>query len=653
MSNNESLDLQKKKELDQFKILADQMARLGLDFGSVDLTPQKEDKTRKSKKMDSTNKSIDLSNIKQNQIKEDTSRSPSISSQSQNLTENQEKKEKETEFEPIIATQLRKSRRSFSKRKHSSKASESRSASSNDNPKTTSSPALTSQNNKTNLLTTQNEPFSENQSMVDQVEIVYMRPDYDDFKLSDEEDDFSNDTTIMSTKVHHHAGKTTLYEREMKHLKYKEKILHSKRMKIIQAKEDLLQPAPQINEMPDYLNKSKMVTYEDHRPLYERAGEIHAQKLTKIALNEERKKRLKELEDTENDLNRYRKNKKKFTSEGWEKFIEKQMKWKNDVLYKKKAAELLKEDVDVNHDYQPKINEKSKKIIKKMQKNTEGPINEAYIRLYKDKEEHDERQKIREMDALPSFKPQINKNNKIKKKKIKNSSNIFNNSNTTFDPIITNYSKKNINTRSSFDYDIVSSTSKIKMKEPLNMRRTLSKRAPSQNGDFRSSIDMDEESGIPLYENQNEVMIPLSQYEQNDNEEDDTDRNYTTARYKVSLEKTKSGRLRQKRNNNNNEKFSSIEETISKSKNGDTGRSTITTCMGMPEMFVQRAKMFDELYKKTNYDNEPKNNEISTNGNNQTEADSLYKINVRNSTMGREVEDKVIASKEYSDFFHV
>ena len=48
-----------------------------------------------------------------------------------------------------------------------------------------------------------------------------------------------------------------------------------------------------------------------------------------------------------------------------------------------------------------------------MKKNTEGPINEAYIRLYKDKEEHDERQKIREMDALPSFKPQINKNNKI------------------------------------------------------------------------------------------------------------------------------------------------------------------------------------------------------------------------------------------------
>ena len=40
----------------------------------------------------------------------------------------------------------------------------------------------------------------------------------------------------------------------------------------------------------------------------------------------------------------------------------------------------------------------------------------------------------------------------------------------------------------------------------------------------------------------------------------------------------------------------------------------------MPEMFVQKAKMIDEMYKKNN----------NTNGNNVTEADSLYKINVRN-----------------------
>lgn len=74
--------------------------------------------------------------------------------------------------------------------------------------------------------------------------------------------------------------------------------------------------------------------------------------------------------------------------------------------------------------------------------------------------------------------------------------------------------------------------------------------------------------------------------------------------YKVQLEKTKSGALRQKQ----------IPEEI---KNTD---STITICIGMPEMFVQKAKMIDEMYKNNN----------NTNGNNVTEADSLYKINVRN-----------------------
>ena len=160
-----------------------------------------------------------------------------------------------------------------------------------------------------NRTTTNNEPFSDNQSMVDQVEVVYMRPDFDEFKLSDEEESFTNDTTVMSTKVHHHAGKLSLYEREMKHLKMKEKLLNAKRLKLIQAREDALQEAPEVNEIPKYLNKSR-VNDNDYVPLYERAGQIHAQKLTEIALNEERKKRQQEIEDRESELDRYRKDKK-------------------------------------------------------------------------------------------------------------------------------------------------------------------------------------------------------------------------------------------------------------------------------------------------------------------------------------------------------
>ena len=81
MSSPQTLDMQKKKEMDQLKILADQMARLGLDFGDMDLSVSKEDKPRKSKKLDSTNKSIDISNIaKKDSVREDsTPKSPSVS----------------------------------------------------------------------------------------------------------------------------------------------------------------------------------------------------------------------------------------------------------------------------------------------------------------------------------------------------------------------------------------------------------------------------------------------------------------------------------------------------------------------------------------------------------------------------------------------
>ena len=645
MSSPQTLDMQKKKEMDQFKILADQMARLGLDFGDMDLSVSKEDKPRKSKKLDSTNKSIDISNIaKKDSVREDsTPKSPSVSPKDKIEPSQDKKIIEEDDFEPIIANQLRSGHRLLSKKKtskcidNSQEKNRSASASSNEIPQTTSSPVMTTQNPSNLLTTNNNEPFSDNQSMVDQVEVVYMRPDFDEFKLSDEEESFTNDTTVMSTKVHHHAGKLSLYEREMKHLKMKEKLLNAKRLKLIQAREDALQEAPEVNEIPKYLNKSR-VNDNDYVPLYERAGQIHAQKLTEIALNEERKKRQQEIEDRESELDRYRKDKKKFNQADWEKFIEKQMKWKNDVIYKKKAAELLKEHNDTRFDYKPKINAKSKKIISKMQKETDGTISEAYIRLHRDKEEHAERQKIREMDSLPSFHPKINKDIKSKNKKIKNSSRLFNQSANTFEPVVTTNSRnpKNINTKSSFDYD--SSTSKLKIKEPINnIRSSLSKskkNASNSQFEFRSSLDIDV-SGIPQYDNQSEFMGPPQE-----EQEVDEDNNYTTARYKVSLEKTKSGALRQKK--------IPVNVTIEENKNTDTtGRSTITTCIGMPEMFMQRAKMIDEMYKKN------QSNNINTNGENMTEADSLYKINVRNSTMGREVEDKVVASKEYSDFFKV
>ena len=111
-----------------------------------------------------------------------------------------------------------------------------------------------------NRTTTNNEPFSDNQSMVDQCEIVYLKPD-DDFQLSDEEDSYTNDTTVMSTKVLHHARKLSLYEREMQHMKKKEKFLNAKRVKLIQAREEELQDAPEVMSYLDiYTSRKQTMT---------------------------------------------------------------------------------------------------------------------------------------------------------------------------------------------------------------------------------------------------------------------------------------------------------------------------------------------------------------------------------------------------------
>ena len=80
--------------------------------------------------------------------------------------------------------------------------------------------------------------------------------------------------------------------------------------------------------------------------------------------------------------------------------------WKEEVNYKRKAAEILRNKIEKKN-RQPKINSKSKKIMKKILKNNNS-VDDVFIRLYNDYEEHKERQKILKDENLPSFTPKIN-----------------------------------------------------------------------------------------------------------------------------------------------------------------------------------------------------------------------------------------------------
>ena len=628
----DTLEAVKKKEQDQLKILADQMARLGLDFGESDIfANQRKSKINQSET--SLKNLINLQKEKEKEKEDEEKKERSLSSQQRLSTE-----EKKNDFEPLIANQLRRSSNLRSKSKTSNEIS------------------LDNSNNETTTnIRTKNDLFDDDDSIAKGTEILEIRPELDNFMLTDSDTETDQDTTIMSgIKVSRHNKKLSLYEREMKHLKYKEKLLEAKRMKILQKRQDMMQDAPEMNEMSEYL----VDTRGGYIPLYKRAGEIHSQHLAQIALNMERKKMQadKMAKEQETEIENQKKRRKKYNKEDWDEFLRKQMKWKNDVMYKRKAGELIKENNKHQYPFNPEINAKSKNIIRKMQKDTDVSSADPWERLYKDNEEHKERQKIREIDALPSFKPTINSNKKLRRKKNKLDSKDF----TGDYSLLIGRREKN-NTVGS-EREIVTRNLKVKMKEPLvkmSKKKGLKKSQTfiPNDDELKNSFEMNwDDVPINIVE-QSEILPTEPKIDDDDSTVDKDKEDYTAAMYKVRLEKEKRAKHPKM---NRNQKIITVNAVIqqdetSSSRQTKSQGGTITTVLGMPEMFAKQTKGEDDLYSNMLIGNGTTGNtqgatDICTNPN-KTDADSLYKLNIANSTANVIREDTVIATKKYGSFF--
>ena len=278
---------------------------------------------------------------------------------------------------------------------------------------TTITPISTTKENNDNFITT-NGIFTtkeNNEENIDNNEIEYINPE------NEEEEILETDITYFpdirnNLKSKKNKKRMKIYDREIKHLKYKNKILDAKRQKLNKEEENLMKESPGLNTMSNYIIQKK----GNYIPLFQRANQIHSQHLANIIINNEKKK-LKIIEDEQKEI-LLNKNDKKYNPEDWENFIQKQLKWKNDVIYKRKVAESLRENNNnETYDFKPKINNNSKKIIERKKEKNKIDI---FTKLYNDKEEHDERQKIREVLSLPSFQPKINKYKPKEKKKFNN-----------------------------------------------------------------------------------------------------------------------------------------------------------------------------------------------------------------------------------------
>ena len=201
-------------------------------------------------------------------------------------------------------------------------------------------------------------------------------------------------------------GKRTIYERSVFDIKKRENKLNKKRKEKINKTMKEVKPFPGIDPYSEELVEKSYI------PIQNRAATIHSLKLFNYIMNQEQKK-IKEENDL-NEIKKYKNRNKKFDQKNWNKFIKRQKKWNKNVQYKIKAAILMRDIEENEYYFKPKINERSKSMIKGLEEESKNYIDEVYCRLYNDFEEHKERQKFRNQQSLPSFKPKIIKSSSQK-----------------------------------------------------------------------------------------------------------------------------------------------------------------------------------------------------------------------------------------------
>ena len=234
----------------------------------------------------------------------------------------------------------------------------------------------------------------------------------DYFKKNNKDENNNNNNSNKKIKKLK-LTKLSLYEREMRNRERKMKKLEKQRniLKNEEVKELRSKPEIDINSQIVISNKEQYV------PIYQRAAKLHSMKISKQILNEEKNKMKKEIEE-QNILNQNKSRSKIFNQEEWDQFIERQKEWKDELQYKRKAAEIFRDNIDRQYFFKPKINSRSRSIIKDLQDANDSFIDEVFDRLFNDYEEHKERQKLRNEQSLPSFKPKITKFSKNSSQKL-------------------------------------------------------------------------------------------------------------------------------------------------------------------------------------------------------------------------------------------
>ena len=201
------------------------------------------------------------------------------------------------------------------------------------------------------------------------------------------------------------SGNLNIYERSKKNKIRKENIIKKKKEQ--QLKEIIANSkGPTLNRTSEEI----MENHTDYVPIQERAIQLHNKHLVEIKLHE-KKIENKKIEEEKKDyeiVKYYASKRKTFNEKDWEIFIKNQEYWNREKQYKKKAAQIFRDNMERKIHYRPEIDLKSKKMVEDRRKN-ELFNDDIHTRLYNDFNNLQERKRLRMNNSMPSFKPLINK----------------------------------------------------------------------------------------------------------------------------------------------------------------------------------------------------------------------------------------------------
>ena len=509
----------------------------------------------------------------------------------------------------------------------------------------------------------ENNKKNNNNNLGGNYEIKYMKPNkikklYDKENSEINEQNNNNNTKINNKmkliKKKHSDKARYFFDKEMKLLNLRNIKIEKKRKNL--EKQNNYDFQPNLDKNSINLVKDKYI------PIQDKALELHQYHLARIENSQDKKRnkkeeeKKKEIEEVEN----YRKMKKKiFNKSKWEEFVKQENFWNEE---KTKATKLLKDKINNQINYQPKIDKNSKIIYEKLkEKNKNANYNNKndniFIELYNEQEKYDNKLEIKRQESTPTFKPFINKYNKLNRsQKISKCLNIIDNSYIDINSKNDKRKKNKVKNFNSLLNDYKNIYNIIKYNN-LNNKKINLKLINNSRLAVNTSLKSSKEPKFNISISKNFNITKKDKKNKTNSYENIIKYEYDISNSNNKKNSSKKNVKKNKYNKKDKNSFSFMKEYKHKKKSynylfndnyKDKNRNNLKKYLFNLE-FERKKKLREEsIYNEIKNISYKKNEEKVL-----EDEDLIYNLNIRDNTSNFLRENIVLSSKKYKDFFKI